>query len=312
MRGKIFKGAALILAIVIAVLAIAVTIHYFSNRDIAVLQPRGTISHSERNLIFLALALCAIVVIPVFALTILITTRYRDGSKKRTQYSPDWDGDRRLELTWWGIPLAIITILAIVTWISSYSLDPYKALSSSAKPLNVQVVALDWKWLFIYPDQNIATVNYLKLPVNTPVNLTITSDSVMNSFWIPNLAGQIYAMTGMKTQLHIIATQAGNYPGSSANISGHGFSKMHFVASATSAKTFNNWLLSVKNSTDRLDLAEYQSLAKPSTDDGVKYYASTQKGLFDWIVYKYMVPSNLLPAPGMTPMNMHMSGESHA
>lgn len=298
MRGRFFKGAGLIAAIVIAVLVLAVVVRFFGRHDIAVLAPKGTISHQERNLIFLALALCAIVVIPVFTLAIMIAVRYREGNKKKVRYTPDWDGDRRYEITWWAVPLAIITILAFVTWFSSYSLDPFRVLASTKKPLNIQVISLNWKWLFIYPEQDIATVNYVRLPLDTPVNFQITSDSVMNSFWVPNLAGQIYAMPGMSTQLHVMGGEAGNYPGSSANISGRGFAGMRFDAAVTSPASFASWVRSVRTSTNKLNMAEYQKLAKPSENSPVTYYASAQSGLFQWVVDKYMVPASQLALPG--------------
>jgi cytochrome o ubiquinol oxidase subunit 2 len=298
MRSDYKKGVKLILAIVLASIILFFIVAFFSRQNIAVLEPKGTISHQERNLIWLVLALCSIVVIPVFALTIAIALKYREGNKQKKKYNPDWDGDRRLEITWWAIPLAIITTLAVVTWFSSYSLDPYRALASSNKELKVQVIAMDWKWLFIYPDQNIATVNYLRLPVNTPVSFSITSDTVMNSFWIPNLGGQIYAMPGMDTKLHLMADKAGSYPGSSANISGRGFAGMHFTAAATSQKDFDAWLTSVKKSTNKLDVTTYQKLAEPSQNSPTAYYSSAQKGLYNWVVDKYMVPASQIPPPG--------------
>ncbi len=308
MGAKYKKEVGLTAAAVLVAAVIAALIAYFRGHNVAVLQPAGTISHQERNLIFVALLLCCIVVIPVFTLTTAIALKYREGNKKKTKYSPDWDGNRLIESIWWGIPFAIIFVLAIITWNSSYNLDPYKALASSKKPLNIQVISLDWKWLFIYPEQNIATVNYARFPVNTPIDFQITSDSVMNSFWVPNLAGQIYSMPGMSTELHVMASKAGSYYGSSANISGKGFAGMNFTAAATSPADFNQWLKSVKASTNKLNMAAYQKLTQPSSNNPVAYYSSAQKGLYDYVVMKYMAPVSAPDADGEMVMDPNMGG----
>ena len=185
------------------------------NNNIAVLNPAGIIAEKEKNLIVIVTLLMFIVVIPVFALTIFIAYTYRESNTKAT-YSPDWDHNRILELLWWGIPCAIIFVLSIFAWQSSHDLDPYKPLNSNTSPITIDVIALDWKWLFIYPQQHIATVNLIEIPLNTPINFIITSDTVMNSFWIPNLGGQIYAMPGMSTQLHLMSDKTGSFYGSPA------------------------------------------------------------------------------------------------
>lgn len=196
----------------------------------AVLQPAGPIAHKERSLMLTATLLGLAVIIPVYILTVLITLKYRVENKHAKKYQPTWDHSRVLETVWWAIPIAIIAVLSVIAWQSSYALDPFKPLASKAKPLNIQVVALDWKWLFIYPGQQVASVNELQLPVGRPVSLQITSDSVMNSFWLPRLSGQIYAMPGMSTELHLMADSGGTYDGASANISGSGFAGMAFTA----------------------------------------------------------------------------------
>lgn len=297
MGANLKKASLLTLAGLAGILIIAVIVYYFSRQNVAVLEPKGTIGHQERNLILLVLALCAIVVIPVFALTILIALKYREGNKRPKKYRPDWDGDKRLEITWWAIPIAIITVLGVVAWVSAYRLDPFKALaadSSSNKPLTIQAVSLDWKWLFIYPTQNIATVNYVRLPVNTPVTFNITSDSVMNSFWIPNLGGQMYSMPGMSTKLNLMADHTGSFPGSSANISGSGFARMDFTATASSRADFQKWVASVRRSPFKLSLDEYNLLTKPATGP-VAYFSSAQPGLYNWVVDKYMMPDMKAP-----------------
>ena len=178
----------------------------------------------------------------------------------------------------------------MITWDSSHALDPYRPLSSNVKPLTIQVVALDWKWLFIYPKQDIATVNYVQFPANTPITFDVTSDAPMNSFWIPQLGGQIYAMPGMATELHLEASQNGSFDGSSANISGKGFSGMTFTAKATSSADFNAWVKTVQQAPQNLDAAAYVALAKPSENVPRAYYANADLTLYNQIIMQYMMP----------------------
>lgn len=287
---RAFKALSLLALLVI----IGVLLNnYFHTHPVAVLNPKGTIGAQEKHLILLATGLMLIVVIPVFVMTALIVWRYRaDGKHTRERkYTPEWDRDPRLEALWWGIPIVIIMVLAVVAWKSSHQLDPYRPLASTNPPLTVQVVALDWKWLFIYPEQHVASVNLLEIPVNTPVNFQVTADAPMNSFWIPSLGGQIYAMPGMATQLHLIATSAGSYRGSSANISGEGFADMAFTARAASQRDFDDWVFKAKQSAAVLSQSAYDKLSKPGTLKEPVFYADTAPNLFTTIVYKYMDPS---------------------
>lgn len=272
---------------------------YVHSHNIAVFNPKGTIAAKERSLMIFTLLLSVIVVLPVFTLTFFIVWRYR-ATNKKAKYTPDWDRSRTLEFFWWAIPCAIIFVLAIVTWRSSHELDPFQPISTK-KPLLVQVVALDWKWLFIYPDQHIATVNYMDIPVNTPVTFEITSDAPMNSFWVPQLGGQIYAMSGMTTKLHLQASQMGSYNGSSANISGKGFAGMHFVVNATSAQDYNAWVKQVSNSPKHLSQAGYDKLAQPSENNPHTNYSHVQNELYNGVIAKYM--------PGHAPGHIHTSGD---
>lgn len=254
-----------------------------------VLMPRGIVASQERSLMIMAALLMLVVVIPVFVLTAAIAWRYR-ASNTKAAYRPDFDHHVGLELLWWAIPLAIIGTLSVVAWQSSHKLDPYRPLSSGVKPLTVEVVALQWKWLFIYPDQHIATVNYLQIPVNTPVDFQITADAPMNSFWIPQLGGQVYAMPGMNTQLHLEAGSPGTFQGSSANISGAGFASMHFETKATSRSDFDQWVNLVQQSKNQLGFAEYNTLAKPNTLPAPEYYSWAEPALFADIINKFMAP----------------------
>ncbi|MFI5270881.1 MAG: ubiquinol oxidase subunit II [Candidatus Saccharimonadales bacterium] len=265
---------------------ISVSINYLSGVSIPVLQPSGQIATKERNLLLFAVSLSAIVVIPVFVLLFSISWRYRESNTK-AKYSPDYDHSAVLESIWWLIPTFLITILSVVTWNSSHDLDPYRPISSSQKAMTIQAVSLDWKWLFIYPDQNIASVNYLKIPDHTPVKFEITSDSVMNSFWIPKLGGQIYSMPGMSTQLHLMADTSGDFYGSSANISGKGFAGMNFIASSGTENDFNSWVSEVRSSPNSLSLNNYSKLAKPSTDNHVVYFSGYDQNLYGSILAKY-------------------------
>ncbi len=280
------KKLAGVFIVLLAIAALATT--YFHNHSVAVLSPQGTIASQERSLIITATLLMLLVVVPVFVLTFTIAWRYRAGNPK-AKHSPDWDHNRWLEAAWWGIPGVIITVLAVIAWNASHALDPFRAITASAKPLTIQVIALQWKWLFIYPDQHIASVNSFEIPARTPVTFEVTADAPMNSFWIPQLGGQIYAMPGMSTQLHLMASGPGSYHGSSANISGSGFADMHFNVQSASSADFKHWVSSVQQSPQILNLASYSQLAKPSTNQP-SYFSSAEPGLYDSVVMKYMSP----------------------
>ena len=254
--------------------------------NLAVLDPKGSVGMAEKSLIATATWAMLLVVVPVIILTLVFAWRYRASNRNAT-YAPKWAHSTAIEVVVWAIPAAIILFLAILTWRTSHELDPYKPLESSVKPVNVEVVALDWKWLFIYPDLGIATVNQLAVPVGTPVNFRITSDSVMNSFFIPQLGTQVYAMAGMQTRLHLIADEAGNYAGASANFSGRGFSDMKFRTLAEPREQFDAWVQKVKASSDRLDMTAYGTVAQPSEKAPVRYFSSVDPKLFHNIIAKY-------------------------
>ncbi|HEX7259876.1 MAG TPA: ubiquinol oxidase subunit II [Candidatus Saccharimonadia bacterium] len=264
---------------------------FLAAHPVAVLDPRGLIASEQRNLIVVTTLLMLLIVVPVFGMTFGIAWKYRAGNTK-ARYTPDWDHSRVAETLWWGIPSVIIVILAVITWKSSHDLDPFKPLISPNKPVTIQVVALPWKWLFIYPDQNIATVNYVQFPENTPIHFVITADAPMNSFWIPQLGGQIYAMPGMSTQLHLMASEVGSYAGSSANLSGAGFANMRFEAKATTQVAFDDWVAATKKSPLHLGATDYNQLAQPSKRDDVAYYGIASNELYDSIIMKYMLPAD--------------------
>lgn len=277
---RIYKVVLGLLAVLIIA---AVCLQYFDRHGLAVLSSQGQIADEQRKLIIFSALLSLIVVIPVFVMTILFAWRYRENNQQ-ANYSPDWDHDNKIEAVWWLVPTILIVILSVITWQSTHRLDPFQPLTSDVKPLRVQAVALQWKWLFIYPEEEIASVNYLSIPVNRPINMEITADAPMNSFWVPELAGQIYAMNGMSTKLHLIANQVGNYPGRSANISGRGFAGMQFTVAAESSEDFQQWLSLAKSSNLHLNEKTYRQLAQPSQSSPVTVYSTVQSMLYDRIV----------------------------
>jgi len=248
-----------------------------------VLDPQGPIASAERLLLINSTAIMLVVVIPVIIATLAVAWWYR-ASNPRAVRSLDVAYEGRIEFVTWSIPALIVILLAGVIWIGSHQLDPKAPIASDVKPLRVDVVALDWKWLFIYPDQSIATVNQLVLPVGTPVQFRVTSATVMNSFFIPQLGSQIYAMGGMTTHLNLLADKPGAFPGFSAMFSGDGFSDMQFIAKAVPAGDFDAWLGSVRGAGAALDDASYAQLAKPSKAVPPATYGSVAPNLFEHIL----------------------------
>jgi cytochrome o ubiquinol oxidase subunit 2 len=253
---------------------------------IPLLDPKGPVGDSERFLIIAAFVLMLIVVIPVFIMAFWFARRYRASNPERA-YTPKWSHSLKLELTIWLVPIAIVTALGILGAIETYHLDPYKPIDNGHKPVAIEAVSLDWKWLFIYPDRNIATVNQLVFPVKVPLSFRITSDTVMTSFFIPRLGSQIYAMAGMQTRLHLMAAEPGTYDGQNQQFSGRGYSDMFFKAIAVSPKEFEAWVQKARQSPDRLDLARFEKLRKPSLGYPVTYFSSVRPDLFDRIMDKY-------------------------
>lgn len=263
---------------------------YLQGKTVAVLQPQGLIASQQRDLFVFAILLSLVVLIPVFAFTIYVVWRYRASNDNPT-YQPNWNNNKKLSLAWFLVTVIIIGAIGVASWKTTHALDPYRPLNVDAEPMVIQVVALQWKWLFLYPDQALATVNYVAFPEKTPVVFELTADAPMNSFWIPQLAGQIYAMEGMVTKLHLMADTTGEYKGSPAEISGEGFADMMFTAKSMSKHDFNNWVQSSQASSKYLDDASYTALAKPGSSKPITY-AAYQPGLYDKIVMKYMPDDN--------------------
>jgi cytochrome o ubiquinol oxidase subunit II len=305
--GTFFK---ILLPLAVAAAGVFIVTRIIDEVSMPILQPSGAIALQQRDLLITATLLMMVVIIPVFVMTFFFAWRYRADNKHAT-YTPDWDHNKTAEAVWWGVPCVIIGILAVLTWQTSHSLDPYRPLATDGEHLTIQVVALPWKWLFIYPEERIATVNYVHFPVDKPVRFEITADAPMNSFWIPQLGGQVYAMAGMTTKLHLIANEPGEYAGSSANLSGKGFAGMNFTAKASSESEYLAWLEQVRQSTYALDQSTYNELARPSSNDPITYYRMDDRGPFSHIVMKFMTPEQQL-SEGFDPIHIRHNLEPPA
>ena len=263
-----------------------------SGCNLLVLNPAGDIAARQGHLIVVATVLMLIVIVPVIALTFWFAWRYR-AANTRANYKPDWDHSTQLELVIWGVPLLIIIALGAVTWIGTHLLDPYRPLGrigegrpvpADVKPLEVQGVALDWKWLFVYPEYGVASVNQMAAPVDRPVTFRLTSSSTMNAFYVPALAGMIYTMPAMETKLHAVMNKEGEYEGFSSHYSGEGFSHMRFRFHALSDQGFERWIAEARKEGKALTRAEYLQLEVPSSREPARLYASVDPGLFDAVV----------------------------
>ncbi|VAX76536.1 Cytochrome bo(3) ubiquinol oxidase subunit 2 [Serratia symbiotica] len=274
--------------IIEVILLITATVVISGCHNIALLNPKGTIGIEQRTLIISAILLMLIVVIPVILMAFIFSWKYR-ASNTGAKYRPNWAHSTTIEVVVWTIPIIIIAILGSITWKSTHELDPSKPIVTNKKPMIIEVVSLDWKWLFIYPEQGIATVNELAFPKEIPIEFKVTSDSVMNSFFIPQLGGQIYAMAGMQTKLHLIGNEAGKYAGFSSSYSGRGFSGMKFTAIVTqNTDDFDQWVAKVKASPNNLNTTNaFQALAAPTENNQVAYFSSVKQNLFKDAISKF-------------------------
>lgn len=263
-------------------------------KSMIVFDPKGPIGSQQRDLIYITIGLCLIVIVPVLLLTVWILWRFREKRTHSAPYQPEWSHNTKLEIVWWGIPIVIIGILAVVTSIYTHALDPAKPLKSDVKPVTIQVASLDWKWLFQYPDQGIATVNYLVIPEKTPIRFELTSDGPMNGFWVPQLGGMIYTMSGMSTTLYLQADEPGSYMGTGGNFTGREFAKMAFTTEAVKQADFDKWVTDAKAGGNALTEINYQQLAQPGISDR-QTFASIPQGLFHKIVHEYSM-SHTAPA----------------
>ena len=248
-----------------------------------VLSPAGPIGGVEDQILWETFGAMLLVVVPVILMTLAFAWWFR-ASNRRANYRPDWSYSGKVEFSVWIVPLLLILFLATLAWSGSHDLDPYRPLKSARKPLRVEVVSLDWKWLFVYPDYGVASVNELAVPVGTPVDFRLTSGTVMNSFFVPRLGSQIYTMAGMQTRLSLQTDKPGAYRGLSAQFSGDGFSDMHFTVHATDDEGFANWIASAKASPGRLDNAAYDRLAATHAAAAPTRFGAVEAGLFDHAV----------------------------
>jgi cytochrome o ubiquinol oxidase subunit 2 len=254
-----------------------------------VLAPKGPIASAERQILFNSLGIMLAIVIPTILATLGVAWWFR-SSNGRARYLPSFEFSGRLEILVWSIPAMTVLLVGGVAWLGSHDLDPRKVISSSVKPVRVQVVSLDWKWLFIYPDQGIATVNQLTIPVGTPISFELTSSGVMNSFFVPQLGGQIYTMAGMMTRLQLQADHPGRYPGLSAQYSGEGFADMRFTVDAVPIEDFAQWVDATRKTGPVLDTQAYADLAKPSSAVAPFTYRAVAPNLFNGILSAVMDP----------------------
>jgi cytochrome o ubiquinol oxidase subunit II len=247
-----------------------------------VLDPKGPIAAADRQILLNSLGIMLAIVIPVILATLGVAFWFRE-SNTQARYRPNFAYSGRLEMLVWSIPAMTVFLVGGVAWVGAHDVSPRKPIASAVKPLRIQVASLDWKWLFIYPDQGVASVNRLTIPVGTPISLELTSSGVMNSFFVPQLGSQIYTMAGMVTRLHLQADQAGTYRGFSAQFSGEGFSDMHFDADAVTSDRFTQWLDAARGVGPELNMESYADLAKPSAAVTPFTYRSVALGLFDKI-----------------------------
>ena len=252
-----------------------------------ILDPKGPIAAAELEILFNSLGIMLAIVIPTILATLGVAYWFR-SSNHRARYQPGFAYSSRLEMLVWSIPAMTVLLVGGVAWVGAHELDPRKPIVSTVKPLRVQVASLDWKWLFIYPDEGVASVNYLAIPVGTPVSFELTSSGVMNSFFVPQLGSQIYTMAGMVTRLHLQADQSGSYRGMSAQFSGEGFADMYFNVDSVAPEKFSDWAEATRNLGAELDVTTYAKLAKPSAKVPPFTYRAVAPGLFDSILVSEM------------------------
>jgi cytochrome o ubiquinol oxidase subunit II len=253
-----------------------------SSRAEGVLDPQGPIAAAERTILYNATSIMLVVVVPVIVLILVFAWWYR-ASNTRATYQPTWAESGRIEFVVWSIPAMVIMLLAAVAWTGSHDLDPARKLPSRLKPVRIEVVSLDWKWLFIYPDFRVATLNQVMVPAGVPIEFELTSAHVMDAFWVPQLGGQVYTMPGMTTTINLLAEHPGDYAGLSSNFSGDGFSDMRFVVHAVPAGSFPGWLASAATNGEALDSGVYSQLTRIESDVSIKTYGGVERGLFERI-----------------------------
>jgi cytochrome o ubiquinol oxidase subunit 2 len=257
-----------------------------------VLDPHGPVGKAERVILYDSTVIMLAVIIPVIVLTLVFAWWFR-AKNKRARYRPDWEYSGRIEMIIWSIPALVILFLGGIAWTGSHDLDPPRELKDSAAPLDIEVISLDWRWLFIYPNERIASLNRLVVPAGVPLRFRLTSATVMNSFFVPQLGSQIYTMPNMVTRLNLEADQPGNFEGLSAQFSGDGFSGMRFDLVSMEPNEFKEWVTATKTEGGLLDATAYTNLAKPAKAEGPQTYAEVSEGLFESISTGHMADNSL-------------------
>jgi cytochrome o ubiquinol oxidase subunit 2 len=256
--------------------------------NVALFNPKGMIAHEQLNLMILTVGIMLVIAVPALFLFFFTAWKYRESNTKAT-HDPNARHGKLFNVGIWLIPSVFAIVLATIMWPATHRLAPQKSIVTDAKPLTIQVISMRWKWLFIYPEQKIATVNFVQVPVGTPVQFELTADeSPMSSFWIPNLSGMLYTMTGHSNRLNLIADTTGDYPGRSGEINGVGFAGMQFTARASSSGDFDQWVNNVQLSGGALDTAEYNRLLQPSENNPAVSYSDVENDLYDTVLMKYM------------------------
>ncbi len=255
--------------------------------NVQVLNPKGFVAQEELGMIIFSTIVLLAVAVPTVGVLYFTAWKYRESNTK-AKHDPQMQGGKLFLLATWGIPIVFMSVLSVVMWTATHKYVPQQTIPASVKPLRVEVVAMRWKWLFIYPEQHIATVNFVQMPVNTPVTFELTADDApMSGFWIPNLGGMLYAMTGHLNPLNLMAQTPGDYEGRSGEINGAGFADMKFTARASSKAEFDDWVVDMRQSGGVLDDAEYQKLLKPSEANPATFYSDYEKGLYATVLTKY-------------------------
>lgn len=278
----------IVLLIFLGLVDLVFVIKYvLQGQNVALFNPKGFVAQQQVSLMVLITTILLTIAIPTLVLFFYTAWKYRESNTKAI-HEPNARHGKFLVASMWLVPTLFMLVLATIMWSSTHRLVPQKQIASDTKPIRIQVISMRWKWLFIYPEQNIATVNFIQIPTNTPVIFEITADDApMSSFWIPNLGGQLYSMTGHVNKLNLMADTPGDYPGSSAEINGAGFAGMKFTTRVSNTKDFDFWVKQVKRSPGVLDASEYESMLKPSENNPHAFYSTFEHGLYDKVVMKY-------------------------
>jgi cytochrome o ubiquinol oxidase subunit 2 len=285
-KGYNHVRAAWIALVVIAAIVSAIA-WFMRGHNIALFHTGGWVASEQLRLMVITVGIMLVLGIPAVFLLYFTAWKYRE-SNRSAKREPEKQHNKFLDAAMWLVPGTVAVILASIMVPATHKLEPNKAIARGAKPMTIQVVALQWKWLFIYPEQNIATVNYVQMPVGTPVEFQLTADEApMSAFWIPNLAGMLYAMSGHNNELNIVADKAGDYPGSTGEINGAGFADMKFTARASSQEDFDEWVQRIKHADGALDMAAYGKLVKPSEKNLPAYYSAVPEDLYGTVLMKY-------------------------